>query len=371
MIRDYHSFTMARSEGRVPMLSTPEASRIRQKQFQNCFQGLDDEEKSRTWRGFLTYDLLCLMHGVPSMAAAARGEYYRIPKEELFSARELFRCIPTYMQEEVLCVRQYFEEQYDLAFNTLKESFELAVGELGRRASGTSPSSSTHVQPITEQPRAGESTVQHLFDPPYIDFNSWNSELAWLGVNFLQSFLSWDSSTRLDFIRITCPFFSSRRLSIRNFLRPGLRIDRLMEENFGWPGKCMDQSKLADLGSLCPERLRAVGWIFWKQQTPRPFTTNSDQRSLYRKYNFGSGAIRRHVRLQVRPQLAETPVEEQEWERIVQHYAPSFSERQLNDIKSLFESIGNFDSGCIADIVSAMRCQDEDVEPTEVTEGGN
>lgn len=353
------------------MLSTPESSRIRQKQFRHCFQALDDEEKSRTWRGFLTYHLLCLMHGIPSMAAAARGEYYRTPKKTLFSAREVFRCIPTYMQEEVLCVRQYFEEQYDLAFNTHVESFELAVGELGRRTSDTSPSSSTHVQPITEQPRAGESQVQHLFDPPYIDSNSWTSQISWLGANFLQRFLSWDSSTRLDFIRITCPFLGSMgRLSIRNFLGPGLHTDRLMEENYGWPKKCMHESKLAVLKSLCPERLRAVGWIFWKQP-PRPFTTNSDQRNPYRKYNFGSGAIRRHVRLQGRPQLAETPVEEQEWKRTVQHYAPSFSERQLNDIKSLFESIGNLDSGCIGGIVSALRCEDEDVEPTEVTEGGN
>lgn len=367
MIADYYLFTLARSEGRVPMLSTTEASRIRQKQFHRCFQTLDDEEKSRTWRGFLIYDLLCMMHGVPCIAAAARDRVYLTPNK-LLTTREVFRRVPTYIQEEVLCVWQYVQEQYDLAFNSLLESFELAVGELGRRAPGTSTSPSTHVQPIIDLQGTDESPVKHLFEPPDYQSNTWTNHVSMLGVMFLQRFLAWDSSTRLDFIRITYPFLSNiGRFSTSGFLRPEFQVERLIEENLGWPNHCMDESKLGILRSLCKKRLRAVGWIFWKKP-PRLFATDSNERSPYRTTRSN---IRPHLRLQGRPHLEEIPVKEQEWGRIVRHYAPSFSERQLNDIKALFTSIGTLECGRIADIVSALQPQDKDQAPTEVKEGGN
>lgn len=349
------------------MLSTPEASEIRQKQFQHCCQTLDDEEKSRTWRGFLIYDLLCLMHGVPSIAATARGEYYKASKT-LLPAREVSLRITACMQEEVLCVWQYVQEQYDLAFNSLLESFELAIGELGRRSSGLSPSSSTHVQPIIEQRNADDVPVQHLFDPPFRESNIWTSHISILGLTFLQRFLSWDSSTRLDFIRITYPFLGRiGRYSIHHFIRSELDAVGLIHENLGWTNHCVNLSKLATLQNSCKWRLRAVGWIF-RKEPPQLFTTDSNRRSPYARHDI-EGRIRRHVRLQGRPHLEEIPVEEQEWERILQHFGPSFSERQLNDVKGLFKSIGALDSGRIADTVSALRYQDE--EEAQVKEGGN
>lgn len=349
------------------MLSTPEASRIRQKQFQRYFQMLDDEEKSRTWRGFLIYDLMCLMHGVPSIAAAARGEHYR-PSKKLLPAREVSRRIPTYMQEEVLCVRQYVQEQYDLAFNSLLESFELAIGELGRRASGLSCSSSTPIKPIIEQRIPDEDAVQHLFEPPFSVSNSWTNHISILGVSFLQRFLSWDSSTRLDFVRITYPFLGRiERYSIPQFVKFELDAERLIHENLGWTDHCVDQSRLKTLRGSCKWRMRAVGWIFWKEP-PLLFITDSNRRSPYARHNI-QGAIFRHVRLQGRPHLEETPVEEQEWEKVLHHFGPSFSERQINDIKGLFKSIDALDSGSVSDTVSALRFQDEGEAPSEVKDG--
>lgn len=369
-IKGYKLFTLARSQCRAPMLSTPEACNTRYTKLDDSFWPLDEAETSRIWRGFLLYELLCLMGGMPSIMAAAAGKRYKISKE-LFEARDLFSQMATYAQEEVLCVEHYVREQYDLAVNALVESFELAVCELGRRASRASASFVPDgIEPIID---VGGDQVE-LFDLKYYKFHpKWTASMSLLGVCFLQRFLSWDSSTRLDFTRIT--YLVMNRLGLPTSIFPQLDISfhELVEENFGWSNHehRMDRSDwMIEWDNACRLRLRAVGWIFWKRPDRLDFMHLTENR-VAEKYTT-EGIVYRHLRLKGRPHLMELLVDVQEWKRIVDHFNPHYlSKRQLSDIKALFTSIETLDSSSIAHTVSAWRCHGKEEAPTEVTEGDN
>lgn len=370
-ITGYNLFTLARSQYRVPKLSTPQASRWRQ-QFTGCdLRTPDEEENSRIWRGFLLYELICIIHGVPQIMDAAWSEVHHVSDVALEMSTS-FRETPTDMREEIMCIQQYVQEQYDLAFNALVESFELAVGEIGRHALNTSPLPTDGTVPIVDMDWETLGVpVQHLIEPPSNNANIWSTNMAVLGVGFLQEFLSWDESTRLEFIRTTYPFLSNEEeCPINSFLRSDINVDDLTAKNFGWTSNDMDyylyQSRQVDVDIQL--RLRGVGWIFWEK--PDRLLFMSLVEDLVDETYASSCGLRPHLRLQGRPHLLEKSVQPEEWERIVRHFASSCSESQLNKIKVVFKSIGNLNSSSIADVVSALRCQDDGDAPTEAQENG-
>ena len=310
------------------------------------------------------------MHGVPRITAAATGESYHTPKE-LLGALEFFERMPRPMQEEVMCVQHYVREQYDLAFNALVESLELAVGELGRRASEISLPLTDDTIPIIElEDGVFESPVQYLFESSSANYNPWKIKLAMLGVSFLQRFLSWDASTRLDFTRITYPFLASGTgCRIRDIFRCSIDMGDFIEEEFGWSNDHIDQLLMyEELEFPSKARLRAVGWIFWKN-TERLLLMNLNEDDLVECYG-SEGRIRTNLRLQGRPHLMETSVQPHDWERICQYFGPSFSDDELNHTKDLFTSTASLKSSHIADVVRILRCQDVGVSPTEAKESG-
>lgn len=353
----------------MPKLSTPEATRSRYR-FTDCdLRTPDEDETSRIWRGFLIYELVCIVLGVRQMMDAASSQSYD-DSELLFEIRVAFEDIPRYMKEEFMCVKHYVQEQYDLAFNELVESFEVAVGGIGKRAAENSSPPTDGLKPIADLEWQNlQQPVQYLFNPHFYDSNPWATKMAALGISILQQFLSWDTSIRLDFTRITYPFLSTwAQFPIDDLFRSdihGIDVDDLMGKKFGWSDEYIDDltcwsQRVEEFSQL---RLRAVGWIFWCNCDRLSFM-NLVEGEVDGSYGW-NGSIYPHLRLQGRPHLLEKLVETKEWEPIVQHFGSSFSERQLSNIKGLFKSMGNLNSSSIADAVSALRCQDDGDAPTE------
>lgn len=372
VIRGYNSFTLARSQRRVPNLSTPEASRWRD-QFPEChWWEHDHEETCRLWRGFLNYELVCIMHGVPEIMDEALGKKEFTPEVTHFFPGWHD---PTTYVEEMMCVQHYVREQYDLAFNALVESFELAVGELGRHDSDTTPVPTHGAMPIVNMDsQTLRVPVQHLVEPPCHDSNSWTTNIAVLGVSFMQEFLSWDESTRLDFIRITYPFLGNEE---RCFIEPLLSFEfsvvDLVAKNYGWTSHYHSDHGFEDcqVDDDVQLRLRSVGWIFWENPSRNSFMSLVEDLDEVNERYGSSGGIRIHLRLQGRPHLLEKSVDPQEWKGIVKYFGTSLSERQLNDVKGLFKSIGDLKSTSVADTVSALRSQDDEDAPGETQENSD
>lgn len=308
------------------------------------------------------------MHGTPHITAAARGKRCRRPKK-VRGAREFFEEMPRYMQEEVMCVKHYIREQYDLAFNSLVESFELAVGKLGRWALDTAQPGADSTMPIIElEDGLLESSVQYLFEPPYDHSNTWTINMTMLGVSFFQRFVSWDLSTRLDFIRITYPFLGSQeKCRVTDFLKDYFNFDSFMEEKLGWSQDYMDDLDIyEDLEFPSESRLRAIGWIFWKSPERLYFMNLTDE--LLAVCYGSSGTIEPHVRLKGRPHLMETLAQPNDWERVCRHFGPSFSKDERREIRGLFSSTEKLESGDIARVVRILSQQDDEIAPTEAQE---
>lgn len=362
-VRVYSLFTLARSQGRVPKTSTAEASRSLYKYTECELRTPDDEEMSRLWRGFLLYELVCLMHGVPHIFAAASNQSYHAPKE-LLDACDFVDAIPASNIEEIMCIQQYFREQYDLAFNEVVHGLELAVAGLNQRASDTSSPPGNETKPIFElEFNALRHRVQYLFSAPCPHSKRATTNLAMLGVSFLQRFLSWDATTRLDFIRTTFPFLGSRyECYIERVLEYEIDERRLAAEVFGWGGDHIIEKasweKLKflweELAHLSDDRLRAVGWIFWKDPYRLSFM---DLNGVLLYTNYGPrGVIRPRLRTLGPLHLMETSVDPQEWKRIVQRFGQA-SEGKLKGIKRCFTEICNLESASTAEVSSLLRCQ--------------
>lgn len=376
VIAGYNLFTLARSQYRVPKLSTPEATRLRH-HFTDCsLRTLDDEETSRLWRGFLLYELTCFMHGVPQMMAAASNQPYHSPdSEELRDMSKSFYEMPTYIREEVMCVKQYAQEQYDLAFNSLVESFEVAVGEVGCQTLEVLPPPTDDTMPIVYlEWEKFQSPLQYLFEPDFYNCNMWTINMAALGVSVLQEFVSWDVSTRLDFIRATYPFLTnSDDCPIQHFLRhPGhgedVNVDDLLAKDFGWSETFLnDLTETHSVNDMTQVRLRAVGWIFWCNRD-RLFFMNLVENEVDESYDC-DGQVYCDLKVQGRPHLLEKVVKIQEWEPIVQYFGPSFSESQLNNMKGLFRSMRNLNSAGVAEIVTTLPSQNKAGVPAEAKQG--
>lgn len=371
-ILGYGLFTLARSQNRVPKPSTREATRSRY-QFTDCdLLTPEEEESSRIWRGFLIYELVCIMHGVPRIKDAASSQRYDASYKVLLEMSEAFYDIPTYVQEEVMCVQQYVQEQYDLTFNELVESFEVAVGGIGQRAWANSASPTAVTMPMFDlEWETLLEPVEYLFRPPFYSPSLWSANMAALGISFLQRFLSWNASTRLDFTRITYPFLSNwEQCRVGTFLKTGINYDDLTAKDFGWSQEFIDElawNRRVDESTQL--RLRAVGWIFWRNYD-RLFFMNLDEDGVDRTYG-RNGSMCPHVRLHGRPHLLETLVEIKEWESIVQQFGSSFSDNQLNDIKGMFKSIGDLNSRSVADVVSTLRSQHEEDARNEAQKNGD
>lgn len=348
-IKDYTTFTLARAHCRVPKLSTPEASRLRYKHADRDMRTPNDEETSRVWKGFLLYELACLMQGVPQMMAAASDEAYHAPEE--LQNRSNSAC------EEVMCVQQYVREQYDLAFNELVESFEIAVARVCQEDLETPPPPADDITPIIELDwKSLREPVQYLYEPPFGECNPWTTKMAALGISLLQKFVSWDRSDRLDFIRITHPFLSnSLQCPVDDFLESDINVNDIRNSNFDWGHDLMDPWNWSDviMDTSIQPRLRAVGWIFWENPMRRAGMGLNELR-VDDTYAL-DGLPSPHLRLQGRPHLLEKSVKPLEWEPIVQHFGPNPAEEELKDIKGLFKSMNNLNPDGIAGVVSALN----------------
>lgn len=318
------------------------------------------------------------MHGVPQMMAAASNQPYHAPDpEELRDMSRSFYEMPTYIREEVMCVKQYAQEQYDLAFNSLVESFEVAVGEVGCQTLEILLPPTDDTMPIVDlEWETFQSPLQYLFEPPFYNCNMWTMNMAALGISVLQEFVSWDASTRLDFIRATYPFLTNwEQCPIQHFLGfPGygengevIHVDDLLAKDFGWSESFLEGLAWDDsVNDMTHLRLRAVGWIFWCN-CDRLHFMNLVENEVDGSYGW-NGQISPYLKLQGRPHLLERFVKRQEWEPLVQYFGPSFSESQLNDIKGLFKSMGNLNSAGIARIVSTLPSQNKADAPAEAKE---
>lgn len=374
-ITDYNSFTFARSQGRVPMLSTPEASRSRYTSPE--LPAPDDEETSRLWRGFLLFELNCRMYGVPCSIATNLSA---TPQPVgLFDPRKLLRNLPLYVREEVRCVQEYFEAQYKLAFNCVLERFELAVGKLGQRSQGSWTHQASDTRPLIELLSLGSQTedVSYLTNQSYESKDSWVTNMAVLGVSFLQQYLCWDPSSQLGFIRATynhlcwgSGFLASLVVTCR-FDLSGLSL-----KGFGWPCQPEDKLDMYDHTSFtpCEDRMRSVGWIFWKN-TDRLRLMNlgsSQEYEMSRKYyDDDLGLVHPDLMLQIRPHLMETSVQRQDWELVMQEFGCSESRTLHDDTKSLFRAIGEPSICSSADIASMLARQNSEDTPTQVKASGS
>lgn len=313
------------------------------------------------------------MDGVPRMMAIASNRtYHARDSDVLYHMRGLIEHTPTYIREEVMCVRIYLEQQYDLAFNALVESFERAVGGIGRQPSDTSPPPTDGTVPIVDlEWESLQVPVQYLFEPPCCEPNRWSSNIGELGVGVLQEFLSWHESTRLDFIRTTYSFLGNeQQCKICPFFYDKINVDDLKAKDFGWSSFTADyhfyQWNLVDPDVQA--RLRAVGWIFW-ENLDRLWAMNLVEDLVDGSYG-PKGRVYPHLRVQGRPHLLEKLVKPEEWEPIVRYFGPAPSEKQLDDIKGLFKSMNNLNPGSIAAVVCALDCQAEENAPTEAPVSG-
>lgn len=348
-VRYYGLFTLARSQRRVDKSSNPRTF-ISHRQSPDSDQAApDDRETQKIWRGFLIHELFCIMFGIPEISAAASNETHSnaLERQDIW---RFIRKISAPVREELICVQQYVRDQYDLAFNAVVNSFELAVGKMGRRASGPSMSSERSTTPVIElTSRDCPQPARYLFQP--IDFYAtcWTDHMAMLGVSFLHEFLSWDSTTRLDFIRATHPFL--RSFSMFTF-------NRLFMNEFYERDVAGIHSPLLRPGFEClaTRRLRAVGWIFW-ENPDRLASMNLVQGSVNATYWSRDGILTRLIP-RVPSVFVEKSLEPQDWEYIIQEFGTPSCEDQLNNIRSLFKSIGTLHCANFAEIVSTSRQQD-------------
>lgn len=333
-ITDYNSFTFARSQGRVPMLSTPGASRSRYTL--PDLPAPDDQEISRLWRGFLVFELICRMHGVPCAITTC---VWSMTPAGPFDPTELLGSLPLYMREEVKCVQEYFEAQYNLAFNYVLERFEVAVRELGQRSPGSWTHQISDTRPIIELLRIGSQTKDmiYLTNPR----SHHRASLALLGVGFLQQYLSWDSHSRLEFVRAT--YNSLWRWSNYHAFRVlecPLDIAGLSFQGFGWPCKPEDELDMYENTDFtpCEDRMRSVGWIFWKNPDRlRLMNLGSSQEyeMSIEYYEDDSGLVHADLMLKGRPHLMEASVQRQDWELIMQRFGCSKKQGSTRRYKEL------------------------------------
>ncbi|KAJ0114103.1 hypothetical protein J7T55_007937 [Diaporthe amygdali] len=364
-ITDYTSFTFARSQHRTLKLSTPEASRARCTSFK--LPRVNDEETKRLWRGFLLYELCCRIDGVPMITATDESHWEASMKSRLSAA--LTR-LPVFMQEEVLCIQEYVRAQYDLAFNGIVESFELAVNEIGRQAldkSTTLIGSTKTIQQFLETEDCADD-IYHLVEPRYSQANDWSINIAMLGVIFLRHFLSWDSSARLDFIRNTYWSLGKDYDGLEDFETAGhvpavyIDMNEMAMIRFGWPRHT--SYFLLQYNRLCPSesRLRSVGWIFWIKPERLHLMNLWDLNQGLLEENYGlHGNIRPHLRLRGRSHLKETLVQRQDLEHIVRQFgADVLSNHRLNKFKDFLRAICDPSSSGNADIAPLLLSQDDE-----------
>lgn len=374
-ITDYSSFTYARSQGRVPMLSTPEASRSRYTS--PVLPAPDDEETSRLWRGFLLFELIARMYGVPWAVAT---DLSKTPQPAgLFDPTKLLDSLPLHMREEVKCVQEYFESQYKLAFNCLLERFELAVGKLGQPSPGSWTHQTGKTRPIIELLSLRNQTkdVSYLTDQSYWSKASWATSMAVLGVSFLQQYLRWDSSSQLGFIRATYEHLcrEGQFLAIIG-LRCPFDLSGLSSKGFGWPCQPEDELDMYDDTNFtpCEDRMRSVGWIFWKNPD-RLWIMNLGSSQEYEMsceyYEDGLGLVHPDLMLQVRPHLMEASVQRQDWELIVQEFGCSKNWFLHDDTRNLLMAIGKASPCSSADIASMLAGQESEDTRTEVKASGS
>lgn len=363
-IKDYSSFTFAMSQGRVPMLSTPEASRSRYTP--SDLPEPDEGEMSRLWRGFLLYELICRMDGVSCTMASSFGDFPQ--PVGLFDPTKLFPCLPLYMREEANCVWAYFNSQYNLAFNCLLEKFELAVSELGQSSPGSSPNQIGDTRSIIEQLSVGSqrNEVHHLTHPSRHGGFYWASSMALLGASFCQQYLSWNSSCRLDFVRATYhPLCCAGGFHcyIMTGLGRHLDITGLSSKGFGWP--CQPEYELDMYDDLtftpCEDRMRSVGWIFWKNPDRLCYMNlgiSQEYEMSSEHYEVDLGLVRHDLKLEGRLHLLEASVQRQDWEILVQRFRIPNSRFLHDDVKDLFMATGNLSTRSGADIASILGRQD-------------
>lgn len=293
------------------------------------------------------------------------------PPVGLPKAEKIFQNLPLYMREEVMCVVEYIRSQYDLAFNCLLETFERAVGELSQQASGPPTPESGDTVAITKllSPR-NTKCVECLIKPYDHSVSNWSACMALLGVGILRQYLSWDSSSRLDFVRKTLyPMIrKSGDLLVRYVLPCQFDLVELSLKGFGWSRQPEEELDMyTDLNfTPCEDRMRSVGWIFWKNPDRlwlMHLGLSQEYEMSCEHYEDDLGQVRPHLRLDGRPHLMEESVKRQDWERVFQKFGSPLAGIRHKETMALLMAIGQLSTCSCADIASILARPDAESTP--------
>lgn len=293
------------------------------------------------------------MFGIPEISACASDEWRDNRKWHRQGRRKVWRFLERLsapVREELICVQQYVRDQYDLAFNAVVDSFEQAVKKMGRLASAPSTAPERSISPVDDITcQDSPEQVRYLFKGHPYKETFWTDHMAMLGVSVLQEVFSWDSTTRLDFIRATCPFLWI--MDIPTF------HELFMDECDACDVPGIHSHWLrSQFNYFATSRMRAIGWIFW--ESPDRLASMSLTKGSVNTTYWCSGGIPTDLMHRVRSVYVRKALEPQDWEYIVREYGHPSSNIQLANAKSLFKSTGNLNRAKVAEIVSASRQQD-------------
>lgn len=316
----------------------------------------------------MLYELLCIMWAMPQISAVAErgGDPYQA--WNYTSAREVgpiakaFRHMPMHVFEEFLCVRQYVHDQYDLAVNEVVENFRLAVTEMpvSRRvpSTGTSSPWDLGLTPFSFRrlPKDLPEPVRYMFEHRrgYYYFRApWVSNMALLGVGFLQDFLLQDATARLGFFRATVPFLrdiwlqptsllSTSDISSFDLTQKGLEVD-WAKHDFG-------------LNTLViKDRLRAVGWIFWDSPDRLASVNLVSGRSSGCFVSKSDFLIPSNLAQDVPVSQPDEPTDIEDWESIARDFGTLTTQDQRDHIMSLFKPVGSLSFSEVTSVVTGSR----------------
>lgn len=350
-VRHYGLFTLARSQHRIHKLSNPRTL-LSDHLSLDC-AAPDNREIQKVWRGFLIHELFCIMLGIPEVSAAASNETHYTIRERRDIWRFIWK-IPPPVREEFICVQQYVRDQYDLAFNAIVNDFELAVNKMGRRATGSSMSPNRSITQAIELTRdVSPKPVRYLFELLGHHNTSWTDHMAMLGISFLHEFFSWDSTTRLGFIRTTYPFLCRHHTGM--FTLKYLFIHRHhLHQVAGIHAPLIRSGSRSDL-DVATRRLRAVGWIFW-ENPDRLASMNLVQGSVDATY-WSYNGILTHLSHRLRSFSLDRSLEPQDWEHIIRGFGSPYNDVQPASARSLFNSTGSLNRTKVAEIASVSLQQ--------------
>lgn len=354
-IQTYSAFTMARAKGRINKLCGPQTFMSLSK---DCRQPApEDQETQRVWRGFLLYELFCMVWGKPHVSAKAADNWTYNTEQEFAPMADSFKDLPAQVLEEFMCIRKYVQEQYELQISQVLQRFGFTVNRMGRRFSNHSwtlnstPLSSSE---ITSQnvPQPLRYMVNNWFVVHLRDTDKWIDSMALLGPGFLQDFFSRDAAARLDFFRATVPLLNRRLIRERHSIFSSrISLHDLEDKRLDLDKDQHDISKDTTL------RLRGVGWIFWDNPDRLSSMSLVPGRWNAAYGPDGTSLIYSHLAHPDGFYLDERPREPEGWEPVTREFGTLVTQDQHDQMVRLFRSVGSLRFSEVTSVLTGSRNQ--------------